>query len=318
VERVRQLIREQKMLLLVGAGVSMRVGYPSFDGYARELVQHFDVKVDHLPQEDASAIAGFVKTTLDEAGRVADFYAHLERTFGPARRREYYDQVHQVLVRAGFRGIVTTNYDSLLEDAASDDGPRCEDLDLCARRSFAVFDFLRATSGGRSRAFVLHLHGWFRSPQHLILTSDDYAKRYGPYFQHTDEGVQVRVDLDTMHRKVMWALFVSYPVLFVGFSLRDPALRHFLDLINNDFERGRDLDHFAVMGAADEAQEQHTAAELGQYGVTPIFYPVTRDPGLGADASHRALENVLVDLCGEPLGPPSRRRGEDFTARMLA
>ena len=118
-------------------------------------------------------------------------------------------------MRGGFRGVVTTNYDSVLEDAVSADGARCEELDLCAPRPFAIFDFLRATSAGRSRAFVLHLHGWFRNPQHLVMTSDDYATRYGTYYETTPDGDEVRRDLDTVHRKVLWALLVSYPILFV-------------------------------------------------------------------------------------------------------
>jgi len=35
--KIRQLIRDQQMLLLVGAGLSARVGYPTYDGYAAQL-----------------------------------------------------------------------------------------------------------------------------------------------------------------------------------------------------------------------------------------------------------------------------------------
>jgi hypothetical protein len=237
-DRVRQLIRDEKMLLLVGAGVSMRVEYPSFESFAHQLVERFGVDVSHVPEDDPSAIAGAVKTGLAETDRLDEFYAHLELTFGPDGRAQRYDAVHRILVSAGFRGIATTNYDSVLVDAASAGGDRCEYLDLCLPRSFAVFDFLRATSGGRHRRSVLHVHGWFQNPEHLVVTSDDYARRYGPYYEETPEGGQVRVELDTMHRKVIWALLVSYPVLFVGFSLRDPALRHLCEA-GAEHTRGR-------------------------------------------------------------------------------
>lgn len=314
-ERVRQLIRDEKMLLLVGAGVSMRLDYPSFEGYAQQLVERFGVDVSHVPEDDPSAIAGAVKTRLAEIGRLDEFYAHLERTFGPDGRPQQYDAVHRILVSAGFRGIATTNYDSVLEDAASADGDRCEDLDLCLPRSFAVFDFLRATSGGRHRKSVLHLHGWFHNPEHLVMTSDDYATRYGPYYTESPEGVQARVELDTVHRKVIWALLVSYPVLFVGFSLRDPALRHLLDVVNKDFQRGRELDHFALMGAVDDVQERRIAAELAHYGVTPIFYPVTLLSGGLQD--HSRMDDVLTALCEATTERTTRGRGEAFTDRML-
>jgi hypothetical protein len=147
------------------------------------------------------------------------------------------------------------------------------------------------------------------------MTSDDYATRYGPYYTESSEGVQARVELDTVHRKVIWALLVSYPVLFVGFSLRDPALRHLLDVVNKDFQRGRELDHFALMGAVDDVQERRIAEELAQYGVTPIFYPVTLLSGGLQD--HSRMDEVLTALCEATAERTTRGRGEAFTDRML-
>jgi hypothetical protein len=306
------------MVVVVGAGLSARVGYPTFNAYASSLANDFAVTVDGVPKDDPSAVAGAVKASLQQSGRLAEFYAHLERTFGPDGRRQYYDRVHDLIVAGGFRGIVTTNYDSVLEDAASADSKRCEELDLCAPRPFAVFDFLRATSAGRTRAFVLHLHGYFRNPQQLVMTADDYSERYGPYYETSPDGAQTaRVTLNNMHRKVMWALFVTYPVMFIGFSLRDPALRHILEVIDRDFERGRDLDHYAVMGAFDDIEQARYRDELSRYGITPIFYPVTPSAGPGYPDDHRALEDLLVTLCGTAPAPAPHRRGEDFTARML-
>lgn len=307
------------MLLVVGAGLSARIGYPTFDAYAERLVNDFGITLDGIPSDDPGAIAGLVRASLEESGRLSEFHAHLERTFGPNGRSQYYDRVHRLLVGAGFRGVVTTNYDSVLEDAASADGRRCEELDLCAPRPFAIFDFLRATSAGRSRDFVLHLHGYFRNPDRLVMTTGDYGRRYGSYYETSSDGTQTaQLNLNTMHRKVLWALFVTYPVLFVGFSLRDPALRHILEVIDQDFERGRDLDHYAVMGAADEIQQASDRDELSRYGITPIFYPVTRSPGPGVPDDHRALDDLLASLCGSTSEPAPHRRGEDFTARMLA
>ena len=221
-DKPRDLVRDQRMLLVVGAGLSTRVGYPTFDAYASRLVEDFGVTINDVPRDDPSAVAGAVKASLETDDRLPEFYGHLEQTFGPNGRREYYDRVHELIVSAGFRGIVTTNYDSVLEDAASARSVRCEHLDLCAPRPFAVFDFLRAISADRTREFVLHLHGYFRNPEQLVMTTQDYDLRYGSYYETSPDGGQgIRRTLDTMHRKVMWASFVTYPVLFVGFSLRD-------------------------------------------------------------------------------------------------
>jgi hypothetical protein len=317
-ERPRELIRDGRLLAVVGAGLSARVGYPTFSQYAAALVNDFGVNVDGVPSDDPSAIAGAIKTSLEQDGRLSEFHTHLEQTFEPDGRRAYCDRAHELVVAAGFRSIVTTNYDSVLEDAASAGSARCEHLDLCAPRRFAVFDFLRATAAGRTRAFVLHLHGYFRNPEHVVITTDDYSQRYGPYDETTPRGEHtVRVALNTMHRKVLWTLLVTYPAMFIGFSLRDPAFRHILELIDQDFERGRDLGHYAVIGTVDDDQESRDQEELKRYGITPVFYAVTPSPGAGYPDDHSGLESLLETLSGTPAGATPQRRGEDFTARML-
>lgn len=306
------------MLLVVGAGVSSAVGYPTFDDYAARLQGDFPTPLSGVDGKDPSAVAEAVRASLSADGRLDEFHAHLERTFGPAGRNKPFARIHQLLVGAGFRGVVTTNYDSVLEDAVRAGGDLCEDLDLCTPRPFAVFDFLRAASAGRSRAFVLHLHGYFRNPSQVVLTTADYGERYGPYEEISTDGTQtVRRNLNTMHRKVMWALFVTYPAMFVGFSLRDPALRHIFDVINRDFERGRDLDHYAIIGAVDEVEEKRVGDDLVRYGITPVFYRVIPSPGPGYPDDHSGLETLLASLCADT-SEPTHRRGEDFTARMLA
>jgi hypothetical protein len=150
--KVRQLIRDEQMLLLVGAGLSARVGYPTYDAYAAQLLTDFGVTVSEEIREDASAVAETVKSYLARNGRLPEFHAHLERSFGlPGRSRDY-DPVHRLLVRSGFRAVVTTNYDSILEDAVSADGKRCEEFDLCARSSPSwIFSGRRAPAGTAPR-----------------------------------------------------------------------------------------------------------------------------------------------------------------------
>jgi hypothetical protein len=304
------------MLVLVGAGLSARVGYPTYDVYAAQLLTDFGVTVSEEIREDASAVAETVKSYLARNGRLPEFHAHLERSFGlPGRSRDY-DPVHRLLVRSGFRAVVTTNYDSILEDAVSADGKRCEEFDLCARR-FPILDFLRETGAGRNRSSVLHLHGYFRNPRRLVITTRDYYWRYGPYYQVGTDGTRTARWRSSPHTRVLWTLFVMYPILFVGFSLRDPALRHILEVVDQDFERGGALDHYAIVGASNEIEEAATRDELARYGVEPIFYRVNPPPAPGYPADHSALEALVEDLCGIT-EPPPMRRGLDFTARMLA
>jgi hypothetical protein len=73
--KIRQLIRDQQMLLLVGAGLSARVGYPTYDGYAAQLLEDFGVTVSADIRGDASAVAETVKSYLSQNGRLPEFHA---------------------------------------------------------------------------------------------------------------------------------------------------------------------------------------------------------------------------------------------------
>jgi hypothetical protein len=299
------------MLLLVGAGLSARVGYPTLDVYASQLVADFSVVLEgDVPTDDSSAVAEAVKTHLKREGRLPAFHAHLERTFGPSTRTHDFDSVHRLLVRGGFRAIATTNYDSVLEDTARADRIRCEEFDLCSRR-YPVLDFLRDTSAGRHRSSILHLHGYFRNPKRLVITTRDYFWRYGPYEVAYENGTRVALWRDSAHTKVLWTLFANHPVLFVGFSMRDLALRHILEVLDKGFERGGDLDHYAIMGAHDTDEEAAIGGDLSRFGVKPIFYRVGPPPGPGRGSDHGELEPLISDICAE-------RRGLALTTKMLA
>lgn len=113
--------------------------------------------------------------------------------------------------------------------------------------------------------------------------------------------------LDTLHRKVVWSLLTMRPVVFVGFSLRDPAFDLILRFVMNDFDLPpRPPVHFALLPSPIEDQQakrqEHDAEYLTHFGVMPIFYPVTTDAD-GRD-QHGELV-VLVEELSTVIGTPS-------------
>jgi hypothetical protein len=303
------------MVAILGAGLSARVGYPMFDEYASDLAQRFDVDTSAI--QDASDMVSLVKEHLRLSGDLDRFHADLETTFGPDPQKSRFDSAHEMVIAAPFRGLVTANYDRVIEDAIAATGTGCESLDLCATRLFSVFEFLRSTSQGHNRAAVLHLHGYFRSPERLVITPEDYRARYGLYTQLSEDGEhQARSALDTLHRKVLWALFVTYPMLFVGFSMRDPALRSILQVIEQDFGRGQQPDHYAILGARDQFDADRQRAYVERFGVRPVFYPVG-PAASGLPEDHGGMVELLKEICDHSTAALSGSPGEDFTARML-
>jgi SIR2-like protein len=312
------LIRDQRMLLFVGAGLSLELGYPLWDNYLAALEKELGGEAPSMA--DPLERAEWIKRSFAAAQRLPEYLAHIQQTFGP-KWTSPYTPLQRALVRLGFRGVITTNFDPSLENAVSAENlavgrSACTALDLGDPRSFSVFDFFRFTSRGHTTEFVLHLHGVHDHPERIVLAASDYSKGYGDFTSSDPDGLPLHLNLDVILRKVIWALLVTYPTLFVGFSLNDPAFRHILKVTSTDFQRGRSLGHFAIVGAKSEEEEQKLRLAWKPYGITPVFYRVVSSPGLGTD-DHSNLAALVaafgaelrVDLGLDPIGA--------FTDRML-
>jgi hypothetical protein len=301
VQRLVEHLRAHRLVLFAGAGLSKRLGYPLWGEYVQALEGELGTKIDPRP---ASLLEWCeqIKHAFEITHRLDDYHAHIEQTFGRAGGQPY-DQLHLALVRLGFRGFVTTNYDPAIANAviatSGVSGSPCDSLDLGDPRSFAIFDFLRDLSAGVARKAVLHLHGYFRYPDRVILAESDYLERYGDYRSVDDEGFPTQRALDATPMKVTWSLLVTHPVLFIGFSLGDEALRHLLRVTQADFYRGRHLDHFAFVPSRSSEEEKRLDEAWMRFGITPIYYRVVASVELGAD--HSNLE-VLVERLGRELG----------------
>jgi hypothetical protein len=315
---VLALLREQRMVLFVGAGLSLDLGYPSWGNYLAELEKELGAEAPLT--NDLLERAEWIKQSFAGARRLPDYLAHIQQTFAP-KPASPYTPLQRALLQFGFRGVITTNFEPSLENALSTGNlaagrPACTSLDLGDPRSFGVFDFLRFAGRGSTTEFVLHLHGVHDHPERVVLAASDYRERYGDFTDVDRDGLPVHRTLDVILRKVVWALLAMYPTLFVGFSLNDPALRHILRVVSADFQRGRSLGHFAIVGAESEEEEGKLTSAWREHGITPVFYRVVRSRGLGRD-DHSNLTELVEDFGTElrvshGLGPIGA-----FTDRML-
>jgi hypothetical protein len=315
--KLLELLGEQNMLLFAGAGLSIDAGYPLWGRYLAELEKELGAVAP--PTKDPLEKADWIRRTFRDKGRDNDYLAHLQRTFGPKPAIPY-SSLQRALIKFGFRGVITTNYDPTLVNALSVENIAagrsvCTALDLGESRTYDVFDFLRLAARQPTAEFVLHVHGVYNKPDRIVLTASDYHKRYGDFEAVGSDHLPVNRALENIPRKVIWALLVTYSTLFVGFSLDDPALRHILDVTSADFQRGQYLDHFAIVGAESDDEERKLTDAWRAHGITPIFYRVVSSPGLGSD--HSNLKTLVAGLADQlhldhgldPIGA--------FTDRML-
>ncbi|WP_437310655.1 SIR2 family protein [Sorangium sp. So ce388] len=272
-QKLIDAFRDPGVIGFVGAGISMRAGYPSWT----KLLELMEQELSASPF--ASQITG-VRTIPDliwRAGRyrreLGDnrFNQLIRRLFG--RSTGQCDDFHRDLVKLPFRQIVTTNYDDLLDRAHVKVFATPADRVEWDNES-EVQDFLQDMVKADAPRRYVYLHGRFDNPLAIVLTEQDYRERYIKNGETTDAKL---------------AHLFSRCILFAGFSLSDLDVMAIFRRINVHlgFEAPR---HFALM-ALDTSREDPWAARTflnERYGIDPIFYPWSSD--------HRGLQDLVRRL----------------------
>ena len=322
-ERKRELIDlvvSGEAVLIVGAGSSARVGYVTWDRLLEELEKLADQcgfgfetnegKRREKPLEYAEDIKSHIEKTDD----IGKYYDLLYELFQP--NAQGHDEFHRLLVDLPFRGILTTNYDTVLEKAllgkkneAEREGRQICPIDesplvIGPDPPRLVHEFLLARNNDpHIPQRIAHLHGIYRYRESIILSVDDYIKNYGLRVERKRE------DKWTLHRKLLWAVLATRRVVFVGFSMEDPYFNKMLEIVIADLWGWNKSIHFAVMGIStdniEDAKDSKDKAERlkGRYGVDTVFYEVFKD-------SHQRLEDLFAEIIGQY---ESRRRSIEDT-----
>lgn len=146
--------------------------------------------------------------------------------------------VHRLLVLIGFKHLLTTNYDSLLEECHVSARP--------AVRDWSTMDAAIIQSGA---PFILKLHGSVDRPSSMVLTDADYGRAYQqlePYLQ---------------------SILANYQALWIGVGHRDPDLRETLEKLRFKVK----LDGGTAIAYSDDPDMLGLAKRLSTYGITQVL-----------------------------------------------
>lgn len=282
---------EQRPIAFVGAGISARSGYPTWRGLMLQLRAALDadrnVAVgprEEMKAEHESDLLWFAQEMRELHGRDR-YLSLLHEQFRPNGRQP--DACARAIVRLPFRHIVTTNYDETLEQAhAAELDVALQPRSIPWENEFEVRDWLMRLADPRAPRSVIHLHGTYRSPAQMVLTDEDYERRYSAH--------------DGSARK-LFALFATQRIVFLGFSITDPDLAHVLRQIKAVLGPGGPA-HLALLPSPEPSMRTYVRRRLrGKFGIEALFYP--------ADHQHSELSRILEQLSSEPV-----RKGVTVTA----
>jgi len=327
-ERLVDLIERHGVIAFVGAGVSRSAKYPTWT----ELLDQLYDELPKVPTEEQSMEASSMESAvrqalppkyierlkhLDDLPWRAEKYRQLlgekyftmiETAFG---ERDFHTPLLESLGKlAGkgcFRHILTTNYDRSLEMVCNEHMASPFQAFTWSERD-AISQFLAELSHPQDRYFI-YLHGRYDQPKDIVLTESDYVRRY--------------VVSDDANKK-LFALFLTQPVLFIGFSLNDPDLAYLMRVVNAYLGAGgtsKDLlrtRRFAILPIREDLDDPNLAFERYQekLGIAPIFYSSTPDhKGLldTIEALHVALETGQMPAAMEqlPVAPEVSQTSDD-------
>jgi hypothetical protein len=118
------------------------------------------------------------------------------------------ERLCKVLVDINPIGIITTNYDMVLEAILAEKG-----------QYLAREELFRQRNDGRIP--IWHVHGSIQQPESIIVTNNDYQQFFRP-----DDYVQRKISM----------LLHEYTTLFIGYSMSDPNITTAVDWAMNVFK----------------------------------------------------------------------------------
>jgi hypothetical protein len=258
---LKRLIQESNCSAFVGAGLSVHAGYPT----SNDLINYLTTEGNIDPAElnslgDFSLKATRIKNSIEDRGQ--NFFTILYRRFDegyfPINRTV---PLYEDLVRIPFKSIITTNYDSCIEEAAG--------LQNITFQQIQIYPLVSPNNLEAKRLYYIHgridQNNLIASSESLVLTTESYSQAYG-------EASTLPV--------FMSSIFDSHNILFIGFGLEEPTLDRLLELS----KRRKDF----VMGF----ETQRRSNQFYKIAILPIELKYTDQQHQSVEAIESYLESI--------------------------
>jgi len=228
-EPLRKAAKKNRLVVVVGAGLSAAAGLPDWPGLLKAMVA-LARQEERIDRKAEAYFLAECEGDLDKRDLPLCFrLLEAEPKVGRGMMEEWLRQLlrdsghhptecHRLLASARFP-LVTTNYDCLLEEGFSSHPPR--PMVKTWRDLTPVLGELQA-----GRCFVFKAHGCVNEPGvsgdpgSAILTTDDYKRLWA----------------NKAYRFFLGQLFAGHTILFVGYSLADPDFQAVLKQVREIYQ----------------------------------------------------------------------------------
>lgn len=258
--KAKNSIKNNKVSLFLGAGVSASAGVVTWDGLLEKL--YLKKRVPLIKSDVDGVIKGrFIidvyKNHLDE---IPDEFYNDIRTilYSNIQPSELINSIAYFIANVNVESVISYNYDNLVEQKVNR-----------YRKCYSVYDKSRPNNGNGIN--IYHVHGFLpqKGPWSPIVLGE---KEYHKIYQEAYNWGNVE-QVHALSRNVCF---------FIGLSMRDPNLRRLIDISNDGGEIERV--HYAFLRKGDNDVSFMERIMRG-FGINCIWYD-----------KHEDLPRIIYDL----------------------
>lgn len=285
--RLDEIIRNRKNIVpFVGAGISCGCGLYDWKELLNKIALGYFTPGEIRLLESNGDFFDYADQIVEASGNSDMIMKRIREIFSEATVS--FTEIPYLLVSMFSSMVITTNYDTLLEDASkhSPMGP--------------LKPLLPCLTGQMNEAIqvnarnLLKIHGSVEETQSFVFTREQYRKFYGEKGNRDNRLIPA----------YLMKIFSAKKVLFVGCSLDKDYI---LEILEECIQQDSSISHFAIVPYLSNPNEQiKRQRELTRLGIEPIYYPegdfeaVNKLINYLAEENHfiSSIKQILIDNVG--------------------
>lgn len=226
IEEMKKALKNDKLILFVGAGVSKNSGIPTWGQMVRVFAEKLEYPVERLSTNEYIRIPQYFYGMDDSEGHHV-YYDTLRQIITPEAEPNI---LNTLIADIHPKHIVTTNYDKLMDMAAKNYTVIRQDKDL-----------FRADASH----YLIKMHGDVENVEQIVFKETDYLQ-----YSETHRLMET----------FLKSLLIDHIFLFVGYSLNDYNLNTFtswIDFIAKEMDVKEQMHKNFFLSSSNHASKQY-------------------------------------------------------------
>lgn len=266
----------ENIIPFIGAGVSAAYGYPTWKELLEKLSCYYLEPEEQANLNDCNLIE-YAQKIVGRVENINIIVDTIRKIYNKCEKRK--SEIGYVLLKSFSKSIVTTNYDTILENILND----INGFDNV--HVFLPFQREKMTQAIKTnQTCILKMHGSIDEASSIIFSSLQYDEAYG----------KGKIDISKPVPNFLSSIFNGKSVLFIGCSLSQDRTMEVLSacLDNNEY-----IKNYAIVELPEDKRKIiEQRIYLATLGIIPIYYPAGQYECVELLVNYLAGENTFIRI----------------------